>query len=138
MCYAYNKQVFLSYPGLQCCQGSFYSRLRLDYSRVLAYRKGFKQMATKLFVGKLSYNTTDSTLEAHFAQFGKVISAQVILDRDTRQSKGFGFVEMESEEEAKAAIAQLDGKELDGRMIVVSIARPREDRSATGGGNFQR
>jgi RNA recognition motif-containing protein len=95
-------------------------------------------MATKLFVGKLSYNTTDSTLEAHFAQFGKVISAQVILDRDTRQSKGFGFVEMESEEEAKAAIAQLDGKELDGRMIVVSIARPREDRSATGGGNFQR
>jgi RNA recognition motif-containing protein len=95
-------------------------------------------MATKLFVGSLSYNTTDASLEEFFAAFGKVTSAKVIMDRDTNRSKGFGFVEMESDEEAKAAIAGLDGKELDGRPIAVNEARPREDnreRRSFGGGN---
>ncbi len=94
-------------------------------------------MATKLFVGKLSYNTTDDTLQAAFAQFGTVISAQVIKDRDTNQSKGFGFVEMEDDAAAQAAIKQLDGKELDGRMVVVNVAKPREDRPRDGGNNFR-
>jgi RNA recognition motif-containing protein len=95
-------------------------------------------MATKLFVGSLSYNTTDATLEEFFAQAGKVLSAKVIIDRDTNRSKGFGFVEMESDDEAKAAIAMLDGKELDGRTIAVNEARPqekRERRPFEGGGD---
>lgn len=95
-------------------------------------------MATKLFVGSLSYNTTDQTLEEFFASIGKVVSAKVIVDRDTNRSKGFGFVEMESDDDAKAAIEQLNGKELDGRQIAVNEARPqenRERRSFGGGGN---
>lgn len=84
-------------------------------------------MATKLFVRSLSYNTTDAGLEEFFAAIGKVLSAKVIMDRDTNRSKGFGFVEMSSEEEAQAAIKELDGKELDGRAIAVTEARPRED-----------
>jgi RNA recognition motif-containing protein len=92
-------------------------------------------MATKLFVGKLSFDTTDDSLKAAFAQYGTVVSASVIVDRGSNQSKGFGFVEMETQEEAQAAINALDGKELEGRTIVVSVARPREDRSQGGGGN---
>ena len=94
-------------------------------------------MATKLFIGKLSYDTTDDSLRAAFAQFGTVVSAQVIKDRDSGQSKGFGFVEMEKAEEAQTAINTLDGKELDGRMIAVSVARPREDRASGGGNSFR-
>jgi cold-inducible RNA-binding protein len=95
-------------------------------------------MATKLFVRSLSYNTTEASLEELFATLGKVISAKIIMDRDTNRSKGFGFVEMESDDEAAEAIKQLDGKELDGRAIAVSEARPREDnreRRSFGGGN---
>jgi RNA recognition motif-containing protein len=92
-------------------------------------------MATKLFIGKLSYDTTDDSLRAAFAQYGTVTSAQVIKDRDSGMSKGFGFVEMEKQEEAQAAINALDGKELDGRTVVVSVARPRESRPTNGGGN---
>lgn len=95
-------------------------------------------MATKLFVGSLSYTTTDAGLEEFFAAVGQVVSAKVIMDRDSGRSKGFGFVEMASEEEAKAAIEQLNGKELDGRQIAVNEARPqenRERRSFGGGGN---
>lgn len=92
-------------------------------------------MATKLFVGSLSYNTTDATLEEFFSTAGTVVSAKVIFDRETNRSKGFGFVEMSSDEEAKAAVAQLNGKELDGRTIAVNEARPREDRGSFGGGN---
>jgi len=94
-------------------------------------------MATKLFVRSLSYNTTDATLEEFFATVGTVTSAKVIMDRDTNRSKGFGFVEMSSDEEAQAAIQQLEGKELDGRTISVSEARPREDNGGRsfGGGN---
>lgn len=107
-------------------------------------------MATKLFVGSLSYNTTDASLEEFFAQAGNVVSAKVIIDRDTNRSKGFGFVEMASDEEAKAAIDQLNGKELDGRPIAVNEARPQENRERRpfsggdrggnrgGGGGFNR
>ena len=94
-------------------------------------------MATKLFVGSLAYSVTDDELEQFFATVGKVTSAKVIIDRDTNRSKGFGFVEMESDDEAKAAIAELDGKELNGRAIAVNEARPQENRErrSFGGGN---
>jgi cold-inducible RNA-binding protein len=82
----------------------------------------------KLFVGGLSWGTTDKSLEEAFSQAGQVVSANVIVDRMTQRSKGFGFVEMSSEEEAKAAIDMLDGKELDGRRIVVNEARPMEKK----------
>ena len=94
-------------------------------------------MATKLFVGSLAYAVTDDMLEEFFKQAGNVVSAKVIIDRDTSRSKGFGFVEMGSEEEAKAAVEQLNGKELEGREIAVNEARPqqpRENRSYGGGG----
>ena len=85
-------------------------------------------MATKLYVGKLAYETSEETLKNLFAEFGTVVSAQLIIDRDSGQSKGFGFVEMENDTEAQAAIKDLDGKEVDGRTIVVNVARPKEDR----------
>ena len=91
-------------------------------------------MATKLFVGSLAWATTDDSLKDFFAGAGTVVSASVIMDRETSRSKGFGFVEMSSEEEAKAAVEQLNGKELDGRAVVVSEARPREDRPRGGNG----
>ncbi len=93
-------------------------------------------MATKLFVGSLAWATTDDSLKDFFAAVGTVVSASVIMDRETNRSKGFGFVEMSSEDEAKAAVDQLNGKELDGRAIVVSEARPREDRPRGGGGGY--
>lgn len=94
-------------------------------------------MANKLFIGSLAWTTTDDSLRDFFATVGTVNSANVIVDRDTNRSKGFGFVEMSSDEEAKAAIDQLNGKELDGRAIVVNEARPREERPRdnNGGGN---
>ena len=95
-------------------------------------------MATKLFVGKLSFNTTDAGLESLFASYGKVISASVIIDRGTNQSKGFGFVEMENDEDAQKAISELDGKSFEDRVITVNVARPREDRPQNRGGGFQR
>lgn len=95
-------------------------------------------MATKLFVGKLSYDSTDDSLRALFAQYGTVASAQVIKDRDSGMSKGFAFVEMDTAEEAQAAINALDGKDFEGRIIVVNVAKPREDRPRTGGGDFRR
>lgn len=85
-------------------------------------------MATRLFVGSLSWNTTDDQLKDFFASVGNVSSANVIVDRETNRSKGFGFVEMASDEDAKKAISSLNGKELDGRAIIVSEARPREER----------
>ena len=94
-------------------------------------------MATKLFVGKLSYDSTDDSLQALFAQYGDVISAVIIKDRDSGQSKGFGFVEMKDADAAKAAIAAIDGKDFEGRSIVVSEARPRDDAPrGNGGGGF--
>jgi len=85
-------------------------------------------MATKLFVGSLSWGVNDDMLAEFFAQAGTVESAKVIVDRDTNRSKGFGFVEMSSDEEAKKAVDELNGKELDGRAINVSEAKPREER----------
>lgn len=87
-----------------------------------------KHMATKIFVGKLSYNTTEKTLQELFEQYGEVVSATVILDRTTNQSKGFAFIEMTDIKAAQAAIKELDDKEVDGRNIVVSAAKERDER----------
>jgi RNA recognition motif-containing protein len=85
----------------------------------------------RLYIGNLSYSTTDESLNAAFAEFGTIASATVVSDRDTGRSRGFGFVEMENEDEAKAAIEGMDGTELDGRPLRVDIARPK----AEGGGS---
>jgi cold-inducible RNA-binding protein len=94
-------------------------------------------MATKLFVGSLSYGVNDDQLKDFFSSVGTVVSASVITDRNSGQSKGFGFVEMSSDAEAAEAIKQLNNKELDGRSIAVNEAKPREDRSQGFGGNRQ-
>lgn len=91
-------------------------------------------MATKLFVGSLSYNTTSEGLKEFFESAGSVSSADVVMDRETGRSRGFGFVEMGSEDEAQAAIKNLDGKELDGRAIMVSAAREKSEGGPRGGG----
>lgn len=96
-----------------------------------------------LFIGSLAYATTDDSLKAHFEQVGPVVSARVITDRDTGRSKGCGFVEMENDDDNQKAIDQLNGKELEGREINVSLARPKEDRPKRdfggnqGGGSFR-
>src|SRR6185312_9315392 len=91
-------------------------------------------MGSKLYVGNLSYNVTSSELEQMCAPHGTVQSAEVIQDRDTGRSKGFGFVQMGSDAEAQAAIAALNGQESDGRALTVNEAKPREPRSGGGGG----
>src|SRR3954465_9480086 len=91
-------------------------------------------MGKKLYVGNLSYGMTDSDLEQLFAAYGTVQSAQVIMDRDTGRSKGFGFVEMGNDQEAQAAIAGLSGKQVGGRNLTVNEAKPREGRGGGGGG----
>jgi RNA recognition motif-containing protein len=91
-------------------------------------------MGKKLYVGNLSYQVDSSELEQLFGQHGTVVSAQIINDRDTGRSKGFGFVEMASDDEAQAAIAALNGQEHGGRALTVNEARPREDRGGGGGG----
>jgi RNA recognition motif-containing protein len=94
----------------------------------------FRQMAMKLYVGNLSYEVTNASLEELFAPYGAVRSAQVIQDRDTGRSKGFGFVEMADDNAARAAIAALHEKESGGRPLIVNEARPREERGFGGGG----
>jgi len=89
-------------------------------------------MGKKLYVGNLGYDVTDADLEQLFSQHGTVSSAQVIQDKMTSRSKGFGFVEMESDAEAQAAISALDGKDFGGRSIKVNEAKPREDRGGGG------
>ena len=91
-------------------------------------------MGSKLYVGNLSYNVNSSDLEQLFAQHGTVQSAEIIQDRDTGRSKGFGFVQMGSDAEAQAAITALNGQEHDGRALTVNEAKPREDRGGGGGG----
>ena len=91
-------------------------------------------MGTKLYVGNLSYQTQEPELREHFGQFGTVVSANVITDRDTGRSRGFGFVEMSTEEEARAAEAGLNGSEVDGRALKVNESKPRDNRSGGGGG----
>jgi RNA recognition motif-containing protein len=91
-------------------------------------------MGKRLYVGNLGYDISDTELEQLFAAFGTVRSAQVIADRDTGRSKGFGFVEMGNDQEAAAAITGLNGKEVAGRALTVNEARPREERGGGGGG----
>jgi RNA recognition motif-containing protein len=91
-------------------------------------------MGKKLYVGNLSYSVDSSELEQLFAAHGQVVSAQIINDRDTGRSKGFGFVEMASDDEATAAITALNGQQHNGRALTVNEARPREDRGPRGGG----
>ena len=91
-------------------------------------------MANKLFVGSLAFSATDDDLAQFFAQAGNVVSAKVITDRDSGRSKGFGFVEMGSDEEVQAAIVGVNGTEYDGRTLTVNEARPRENRGGGGGG----
>ena len=91
-------------------------------------------MAKKLYVGNLSYDTTDSDLRELFEEHGTVESAQVIMDRDSGRSMGFGVVEMADDQEAQAAIDALNGQEVGGRPLTVNEARPREDRGGRSGG----
>jgi RNA recognition motif-containing protein len=91
-------------------------------------------MASKLYVGGLAYSTTSEGLREFFAQSGNVLSATVITDRFSGQSRGFGFVEMGTAEEAQSAISQLNGRELDGRRITVEVSNPQAPRTGAGGG----
>ena len=91
-------------------------------------------MGNKLYVGNLAYSIRDEDLQQSFSQFGTVTSAKVMMDRDTGRSKGFGFVEMESPQAAQAAIRGMNGKNIDGRALVVNEARPREERPGGFGG----
>src|SRR5687768_4507669 len=93
-------------------------------------------MGRKLYVGNLTYGVTNSDLEKMFEPYGTVQSAQVIMDRDTGRSKGFGFVEMGSDQEAQAAIAALSGKQMGGRNLTVNEAKPKEDRGGGGRGGY--
>ena len=91
-------------------------------------------MATKLFVGNLSFNTSEGDILDLFKQAGNVTSCELIMDKFTNKSRGFAFVQMGTQEEATKAIADLNGKELDGRALTVNEAKPRADRPRTGGG----
>src|SRR5688572_21048631 len=91
-------------------------------------------MGKKLYVGNLSYGVTDSDLQELFGQYGSVTSAQVISDRETGRSKGFGFVEMATDDDAASAVNALNGQQHDGRTLTVNEARPKEDRGGGGGG----
>jgi cold-inducible RNA-binding protein len=93
-------------------------------------------MASKLYVGGLAYSVTEKELEELFSEQGEVVSVAVIKDRDSGQSKGFGFVEMSDDNQAQKAIESLNGKELSGRALTVNQARPQVDRSS--GGGFQK
>jgi len=99
-------------------------------------------MATKLYVGNLSFNTTEGDLQRLFEQAGRVVSCSIIMDKFTNKSRGFGFVEMSTQEEANKAIADFNGKDFDGRALTVNEAKPREERprgnfgGGCGGGGF--
>jgi cold-inducible RNA-binding protein len=90
-------------------------------------------MSVKLYVGNLSFQTTQQDLEELFGQSGQVDSVSIVTDRDTGRSRGFAFVEMSGDKEAQAAIQALDGKEIDGRELKVNEAKPRDDRGRRGG-----
>jgi RNA recognition motif-containing protein len=91
-------------------------------------------MGSKIYVGNMSFDMDNMSLDEMFKPYGSVVSAQVIMDRDSGRSKGFGFVEMGSDAEAQAAIAALNGKEVNGRALTVNEAKPREDKPRGGGG----
>ena len=90
-------------------------------------------MSNKLFVGNLSFNTTENDLQNAFAEFGTVTEANLMMDRMTNRPRGFAFVTMSSAEEAQKAIDGLNGKEMDGRALTVNVAKPREERTGGGG-----
>ena len=90
-------------------------------------------MSNKLFVGNLSFNTTENDLNDAFAAFGTVTETNLMMDRETGRPRGFGFITMSSAEEAQKAIENLNGKDLDGRALTVNVAKPREERSGGGG-----
>jgi RNA recognition motif-containing protein len=94
------------------------------------------KMAKKIYVGNLSYHSTEDSLRNAFAQFGDVVSANIVMDRYTGSSKGFGFVEMGSDQAASAAIAGMNGQELDGRQLRVNEANDKPRRENTGGGRW--
>jgi RNA recognition motif-containing protein len=102
------------------------------------FLNGARQLGTKLYVGNLAYSVDKSSLEELFGDFGTVTSAQVIMDRETGRSKGFGFVEMGSDQEAQSAISALNGKSVDGRNLTVNEARPQEPRTGGFGGGGAR
>ena len=91
-------------------------------------------MNTKLFVGNLSFNTTENDLQDAFAAHGTVTEANLMMDRSTGRPRGFGFITMSTAEDAQKAIAALNGKEMDGRALTVNVAKPREERTGGGGG----
>lgn len=91
-------------------------------------------MAAKLYVGNLPYTATEDGLKTHFSSAGSVASVKIIMDRETGRSKGFGFVEMESDDGAQSAVSQLDGQEFEGRSLRVSEAKPQPERESRGGG----
>jgi len=91
-------------------------------------------MATKLYVGNLPYSAKEESLKDHFSSAGSVASVKIIIDRETGRSKGFGFVEMESDDGAQTAVSQLDGQEFEGRSLRVSEAKPQPEREYRGGG----
>jgi cold-inducible RNA-binding protein len=95
-------------------------------------------MSSKLFVGNLSFNTTENDLNAAFAAFGTVMETNLMMDRDTGRPRGFGFITMSSAEEAQKAIEGLNGKDMDGRALTVNVAKPREERAPGGGGGGHR
>src|SRR5262245_13202313 len=94
-------------------------------------------MSNKLFVGNLSFNTTENDLQDAFAAFGTVTEANLMMDRATGRASGFGFVTMSTPDEPQKAIAGMNGKSIDGRALTVNLARPREERSGGGGGRRQ-
>jgi uncharacterized membrane protein YgcG len=112
--------------------GLFFSVRKQRRAGLLYLRN--RAVGMRLYVGNLSYSVSNQQLEELFAQFGQVKSAQVIMDRDTGRSKGFGFVEMVDANQARAAIEGLNLKEIDGRSLTVNEARPREERGGGGGG----
>lgn len=91
-------------------------------------------MSNKLFVGNLSFNTTENALQDAFAAYGTVTETNLMMDRMTNRPRGFGFVTMSTADEAQKAIAAMNGAQLDGRALTVNVARPREDRPPGGGG----
>jgi RNA recognition motif-containing protein len=124
----------LAFPAQRAStETPFFSTLKA-FCGSSSLRLGVLILAKKLYVGNLTYNVNESDLEALFSQFGTVQSAQIIVDRDTNRSKGFGFVEMETDAQAQAAIQGLHEREHDGRRLTVNEAKPRESRGGGGGG----
>jgi RNA recognition motif-containing protein len=91
-------------------------------------------MSNKLFVGNLSFNTTENDLQTAFSAHGTVMETNLLMDRETGRPRGFGFITMGSDEEAQKAIEAMNGKEMDGRALTVNVAKPREERTGGGGG----